>query len=312
MIPRVARLTAHTVAVYTVLTALLGVALRLAGMNGFAAVLHAMTSISCGGFSTADGSIGSWHKPAIEWTVLVGMVIGGGPFVIYLQIVRGRWRTALRNSQWRSYLALLLGAAIAMTAWLIIAGGDAKPWRAFRLGLFTAASVMTGTGFAVRDWTGWGGLPRTLLFFLAFIGGCAGSTSGGIKVFRFQVLYATARVQLIGLLRPRAVLLPHYERKPVPDMVAESVLGFLFVYTLSFALLAMALGMVGLDFLSSLSASAAALGNLGPGLTPAIGPMGSYAAVPDAAKLLLAAAMLFGRLEMFLVLALFAKDFWRD
>ena len=150
-----------------------------------------------------------------------------------------------------------------------------------------------------------------LLFLLTFVGGCAGSTAGGIKVFRLQVLFANARLQLRRLMRPHEVLLPRFEGRRMPESVAESVLGFVFVYTLSFALLGLALSFCGMDFAPALAAAASALANLGPGISPAIGPLSSFADQPDAAKWLLSAGMLFGRLEMFLVLAVFSRDFWR-
>ena len=202
----------------------------------------------------------------------------------------------------------ILAAALAL--WIIVET-NVKPLPALRHGAFTAASVMTGTGFATLDWARWAGFPTAILFLLGLIGGCAGSTAGGLKIFRLQILYTTARLQMMRLLKPHAVLVAQYEHRPVPDLVAESILGFLFVYILSFALLSMALGMFGLDFLSAISAAASALANLGPGLSPLVGPMAGYAAVPDTVKWLLSAAMIFGRLEMFVVLAVFAPSFWR-
>ncbi len=308
--PRLARLAAGLLAIYAGLTLLLTLLLWAAGLSRFPALLQAMSTISCGGFSTSDGSIGHWHDPAVDWVVLLGMVLGGAPFGIYFQVLQRRWRLALQNTQLRWYLTIMAAAALAMSGWIIVET-NVKPLPALRHGIFTAASVMTGTGFATLDWGQWAGFPTAVLFLLGLIGGCAGSTAGGLKVFRLQILYATARLQLTRLLRPHAVLVTQYERRPVPDVVAESVLGFLFVYTLSFALLSMALGLVGLDFLSSISAAASALANLGPGLTPSVGPMAGYATVPDAAKWLLAAAMIFGRLEMFVVLAVFSPSFWK-
>jgi trk system potassium uptake protein TrkH len=151
-----------------------------------------------------------------------------------------------------------------------------------------------------------------MLFLLTFIGGCAGSTAGGIKMFRVQVLFANARLQFRRMLHPHSVLVPRFEGRTVSEAAAESVLGFLFVYILSFALLAMALALVGLDFTQALGASASALANLGPTISPDLGPLSSFEPLPEAAKWLLAAAMLFGRLELFLVLALFSRDFWQD
>jgi trk system potassium uptake protein TrkH len=278
-------------------------------MSRFPALLHAMTAISCGGFSTSDGSIGSWHDPAVDWVILLGMMLGGAPFLVHLQVAQGRWRAALRNSQLQWYGFILTLATLIVTLWLLLLT-DIKPLPAFRHAAFSVASVMTGTGFATLDWTQWSGSPLAILFFLTLLGGCAGSAAGGLKVFRLQILTATARLQMVRLIHPHAVVLPQYDGKPVSDPVAESVLGFLFVYMLSFAVLAMALGLLGLDFTSAISASASALANLGPGLSPAVGPMTGYAALPDAAKWLLSAAMLFGRLEMFLFLAVFSRTFW--
>ena len=297
--------------VYAVLTFVLILLLWAAGMSRFPALLHAMSTISCGGFSTEDGSIGAWHKPAIDWVILIGMLMGGAPFVIYLQMMQQRWGQVLRNTQLRWYLALFLLSTFAIGLWLLLTHGI-KPLPAIRHGAFTAASVLTGTGYATLDWGSWSGLPVAVLFFLSFVGGCAGSTAGGLKIFRLQILFTSAKVQLTRLLRPHSVVLPTYERKPVPDQVRESVLGFLFVYCLSFAALSMLLGMVGLDFMSAITGAASALGNLGPGLTQSIGPMHGFAHMPDNAKWLLSVAMLYGRLEMFLLLVVFIPDFWKN
>lgn len=307
---RGARVAMQLLTIYCALTVLLTLLLWAAGMSRFPALLHAMSTVSCGGFSTDDGSVGVWRKPAVDWVILFGMLVSGAPFIIYLQLWQKHWGQVLRNTQLRWYLALFLLSSLAIGSWLLLTHG-VKPLPSIRHGAFTAASVLTGTGYATLDWAEWSGLPVAVLFFLSFVGGCAGSTAGGLKIFRLQILFTSARVQLIRLLRPHSVVLPAYERKPVPDQVRESVLGFLFVYCLSFAGLAMLLGMVGLDFMSAITASASALGNLGPGLTQAIGPIHGFAHLPDNAKWLLSAAMLYGRLEMFLLISLCVPDFWK-
>jgi trk system potassium uptake protein TrkH len=311
LIKRVRRLLSGILAVYAGLTLLLGILLWLAGMAPFDAVLHALSTISCGGFSSSDQSIGHWHNPGVDWVILVGMLLGGAPFMLHWQIVRRQWREVGQNSQIRWYLALIVLSACAIAVWLVIEQ-DAKPLPALRHSLFAVTSVMTGTGFATLDWSRWSGFPIALLFLLTFVGGCAGSTAGGLRVFRLQLLSATARLQLRRLLSPNKVLLPKFDGRVVPELIPESVLGYLFVYILSFAMLAMGLSFVGLDFPQALSAAAASLANLGPAISPSIGPLGSFAMLPDAAKWLLACAMLFGRLELFLVLTLFSRDFWQD
>jgi trk system potassium uptake protein TrkH len=304
VMPRAARLVAALAAVYAGLTVLLAILLHLAGMGGMAAVLHAMSTISCGGFSTSDGSIGTWKLPAVHWIIMVGMLLGGAPFVVYLQLLQRRWRAALANRQLPWYLAIFAAATAVITLWAWL-GYGMRLLPALRHAAFAAASVMTGTGYATLDYTRWGGLPVTMLFFLAFVGGCAGSPAGGIKVFRVRILFATMRVQLIRLLHPHAVL------DAVSDPVAESVLGYLFVYAIAFAVVALGLGALGLDFFAAVSAAASSLADLGPGLAPSVGPLAGYAHLAEPAKWLLSASMLFGRLEMFILLVLFMPSFWR-
>ena len=170
---------------------------------------------------------------------------------------------------------------------------------------------MTGTGYATADFATWGHFAVPAFFFLMFIGGCAGSTTCGVKIFRLQVLYATARTQARRMVQPHGVFIAYYNNKPIPDQVAESVMSFFFMFMLCFGLLALGLGMIGLDFLTAVSGAATAIANVGPGLGDTIGPYGNFASLPDEAKWLLAAGMLLGRLELFTVLVLFAPSFWR-
>ncbi len=304
VMPRAARLVVALAGVYVGLTVLIAILLHIAGMGRFAAVLHAMSTISCGGFSSADGSVGAWQRPAVDWVILFGMLVAGAPFVVYLQLLQRRWRAAFLNRQLPLYLAIFLGATIVITMWMWF-GFDMRPLPALRHAAFAAASVMTGTGYATLDYTRWGSLPVAILFFLAFVGGCAGSPAGGIKVFRVRILFATMRIQMIRLLHPHAVL------QAVSDPVAESVLGYLFVYAIAFAVVAMGLGAFGLDFFAAVSTAASSLANLGPGLSPSVGPLAGYADLMEPAKWLLSISMLFGRLEMFILLVLFMPSFWR-
>lgn len=309
--PRALRMLGGILSVYLGLTVILFALLWVAGMELFPAMLHAMSTISCGGFSTSDTNVGHWHNPGVDWVILVGMLLGGAPFVVHWQIVRRQWHQVGRNSQLKGYLAAIVLASLAITLWLVIEQ-NAKPLPALRHSLFAVTSVMTGTGYATLDWSRWTGFPLAMLFLLTFIGGCAGSTAGGIKIFRIQVLFANAKLQFRRMLHPHSVLVPRFEGQTVTEAAAESVLGFLFVYILCFALLAMALALVGLGFTQSLGAAASALANLGPAISPDLGPLSSFGPLPDAAKWLLSFAMLFGRLELFLLLALFSRDFWQD
>lgn len=309
-IPHTARVGSTILAIYTGLTFVLALALWLAGMTRFDAVVHAMSIISTGGFSTADTSLGRYNNGWIDLIACLGMVIGGIPFLMFPQLARGRWRKVLHDQQVSWYFGLMIASAIIIVLWLMIERGF-EPLTALRHGTFTVVSVMTGTGLYTIDYSDWMGLPAAVLFFLTFVGGCAGSAAAGIKVFRLHLLLSNARAQLHQLLRPHGVEFPTFNDKPIPADILPSAMGFLFVYLLGFAVLSMALGFLGLDFLSAISAAAAAISNLGPGLGDVVGPGSTYAALPDLAKILLAAGMLFGRLEMFVLLVLFVPNFWK-
>ncbi|CAA7613121.1 Trk system potassium uptake protein [Candidatus Terasakiella magnetica] len=296
---------------YVSLTILLALTLWVAGMTGFEALAHAMSTISTGGFSTSDASIGHFDNRAVDLLITLGMIVGGLPFLLFFHLARGNVRSFLRDHQLRWYFALLALGTAGVSAWLVGSRGLA-PLDALRHGAFTVVSVMTGTGFFTLEYGNWGGMPAAILFFLAFVGGCAGSTTGGIKVFRFQFLFADALVQMRRLRRPHAVLIATFNRRPIPEEVLGSVMGFLFVYALSFAMLAMALAFLGVDFITAITGAASSLANLGPGLGREIGPGGSYAALPEAAKWLLSGGMVFGRVELFTVLVLFVPAFWRQ
>ncbi|MBC7952554.1 MAG: TrkH family potassium uptake protein [Rhodospirillaceae bacterium] len=309
--PRAARIGTTILSVYAGLTLALAAALWLAGMPSFDAIVHAMSTISTGGFGSYDTSLARFDSALVDLIVCLGMVLGGLPFLLFFLVAQGQVGRALRDQQLRWYLGLMALGAIAVSLWLMI-DRHSEPLTALRHGAFTVVTVMTGTGLTTTDYSDWTGLPAAILFFLTFVGGCAGSTAAGIKVFRLHLLFANARVQLRQLLRPHAVMIPTFNNKPISEEVLESVMGFLFVYVLGFAVLAMMLGFLGLDFITAISGAASAISNLGPGLGDTIGPGGTYAPLPDAAKILLAGGMLFGRLEMFILLVLCVPAFWKQ
>ena len=310
VLPRAAEIAAGITIIYVALTVLCAATLMALGLSAFDAVAHAMTSIATGGFSTRDASIAYFDSVAVDYVISVAMVAGSVPFVLYLRAVRGNPLVLLRDSQVQWMLGILAGAILITVYWLMQSqGGDFID--ALRYATFNVISVMTGTGYATADFNAWGGFAVALLFFLMFVGGCAGSTTCGIKIFRFQIVYAEAQTQMRRLMQPNGVFIPYYNRRPIPDRVAQSVMGFFFLYTLSFAVLALLLGLLGLDFITAVSGAATAISNVGPGLGEIIGPSGSFQSLPDAAKWLLSAGMILGRLELFTVLILFSPAFWR-
>ncbi len=310
VLPRAAQIAMALVLVYLVLTALWGVMLWWAGMTPFESTVHAMTTIATGGFSTSDGSVGHFDSWVVDVIITLGMVVGSLPFLLFLQVVRGKPMQMWRDEQVRGFLAIAASIVFAVSALLWFETGM-DPLQSIRYAAFNVVSIMTGTGYATDDYGLWGSFALPVFFFIMFIGGCAGSTTCGIKVFRFQILYAAARMQVRHLLQPHGVFIPYYNRRPISDEVLISVLSFFFVFGLSFALLALGLGALGLDFLTAVSSAATAISNVGPALGPIVGPSGTFQTLPDAAKWLMAAGMLLGRLELFTVLVLFSRTFWR-
>ena len=309
-LPRAAQISAVISIIYLILTLAAAAAYWAAGMSAFEAVCHAMTTIATAGFSTSDGSLGHFQSPTIEWIATAFMVIGGIPFILYFEFIRGHRGALWRDAQVRWFLGLVVLAVALMTAWLWLFH-DTAGEMALRHAAFNTISVITGTGYASTDYGAWGGFAVTILLFVMVVGGCSGSTTGGIKIFRFQMLYSMVVVQIRRLLQPHGVFVAHYNRKPIPDPVADAVMSFFFLFSLSFAIIALVLAALGLDSLTAISGAATALANVGPGLGEIIGPSGTFAPLPDAAKWLLSGAMLLGRLEFFTVLVLLTSRFWQ-
>ena len=310
VLPRAAQIAGGISIIYVFLTAMAAIMFWSVGMNTFDAVAHAMTSIATGGFSTYDASVGHFANPAVDWTMSFVMVLGSIPFVLYLRVIRGDLRPVFADAQVRWFIWILAITIVLVTIWLA-AGSALGVLDALRYATFNVISVMTGSGFSTADYNAWGSFAVSIMFVLMFIGGCAGSTTCGVKIFRLQVLYSTARAQLNRLMQPNGVFFPYYNKKPIPETVAASVMSFFFLFAVCFALLTVGLGMTGLDFVTAVSGAASAIANVGPGLGDVIGPAGTYATLPDSAKLLLCIGMLLGRLELFTVLILLAPAFWR-
>ena len=310
VVPRAAQLAGGISGIYLTFTAILAAALWIAGLSGFDAIAHAMTTIATGGYSTHDNSVGHYNSSLVDWIIFFGMIVGSLPFVYYLRMMRGSLRPLFQDSQVKWFFAIvaIVVVAISLWNWHVL---DFAPMQALRYAAFNMVSVMTGTGFTTADYGNWGGFPITVVICLMFVGGCAGSTTCGIKIFRIQVLYATAKAQIERLLRPHGVFIAYYNRKPVPETVSESVMGFFFLYILCFSVLAVMLSFIGLDFITATSGAATAISNVGPGLGPIIGPAGNFDSLPASAKWLMSFGMLLGRLELFTVLVMLSPSFWR-
>ena len=311
ILPRAREISGSMTRIFAGLTAVCALLYWLAGMTAFDAVAHAMTTVATGGFSTHDASMGFFESDLIDWIAVTFMVLGSLPFLLYVAMANGRPPSVLwRDGQVRVFLGIL-GTAI-LIAWAIAVGGDhADPATALRLAAFNVTSIMTGTGYATTDYGAWGGHSVAFFFALMFIGGCAGSTSCGIKIFRFQVLSEELRAHVNNTVYPHGMFVKRFNERPIDARVSASVRSFFFLYIASVFLVALALAMTGLDFTTALSGAGTAISNVGPGLGPIIGPSGNFEPLNETAKWILSFGMLLGRLELFTVLVLFLPRFWR-
>ncbi len=310
MLPRAAQFATSIALLYVIISATCALAYYLAGMTPFDSVAHAMTTVATGGYSTKDASIAAFDSVAIDTIAIVFMVLGGLPFALYLLMLRGNFRAFVEDRQVRLFLGLLVILIAVMTVHQVMNQIN-EPGQALRYAAFNIVSVLTGTGYATTDYSLWGGFAVSVFFFTMFIGGCAGSTSCGIKIFRFHVLWAAVDAQVKRVMLPHGVFVPRYGRRVLSDDVISSVTSYMFLFALIFCITAVLLALHGLDTITALSAAGTALANVGPGLGPVVGPSGSFASLDDTAKWILSIAMLLGRLELFTVLVLFVPSFWR-
>ena len=310
VLPRAAQLASSIGIIYIFMTIACIIAYMVAGMGKFDALAHAMTTIATGGFSTYDASIGYFQSDAIDLIAVFFMMSAGIPFVLYLKAVRGNFKPLFKDVQVRAFLMVVFLSVSALTIYLSFYQGSTI-WHAFVQTSFNVVSLMTGTGYATEDYNQWGGFAISLLFFLMAMGACAGSTSCGIKIFRFQIFFAVAKTQIKRLLHPHGTFIAHYNGKPIPEDVPLSVMSFLVLYAVCFIALALILSAIGLDFMTSLSGAMTAISNVGPGLGEIIGPAGNFSTLPDSAKWTLSIGMLVGRLEILAAFVILHPAFWR-
>ena len=296
--------------VYVGLTAICALVYGWLGMSSFDAINHAMSSISTGGFSTHDASFGYFESPPLEWAAVVFMFAGALPFVAFIRTLRGRDMAIFTDVQVRGYAItlLLLTFAVGVTHAIVnnVPIGDALRSAAFNL-----TSVATTTGFASEDYQTWGAFAVSAFFVTTFLGGCSGSTAGGIKIYRLQILAKFARAYLTRLVNPSQVIVVSYSTRRVDREVEVAILTFLIAMLATTALFTLILGWMGLDLVTALSSVVTCLNNVGPGLGPIVGPAGNFATLPEAAKIVLAFAMILGRLEFFTLMVMLTPAFWR-
>ena len=309
-LPKINKFIFEIIFLYFGLTILCLFSYYFNGMNAFDSLIHSMTTISTGGFSNKSLSFGYFDSQTLESISILFMILGSLPFVIFIKFIHGQKNSLFKDDQIRLFIFLLVSIVLISCFW--VKHYLNIEWSsALRLTTFNITSILTGTGYTSTNYNNWGGFGLIIILMIMFIGGCAGSTTGGVKVFRFQILFRGVRLQIKKLTQPHAVFLMKFNKKTVTENTYTSIISFFFIYILLFILSSVILSFLGLDFLTALSASASAISNVGPGVGEIIGPNGNYSGINEIGKWVLAFTMLIGRLEIFTILVLFSKNFWK-
>lgn len=308
--PRIRETAKRLWLIYVGLTTVLGILLWIEGMTAFDAFNHALTTMATGGFSTKNASIAYYDSAQIDYTIGFFMLLAGINYTVLYFLIRGKWQRVLRNEEWRTYLIFVIGFIVLITT-VLISREDWNMEDALRATFFQVISIITTTGFVTSDYTTWGPGLQVIIFLLLFMGGCAGSTSGGIKVIRHVVFFKNSYMEFKRLLHPKAVIRLKVNGDVVPARILTHILVFLLIYMIIFFSGAVVLSATGLDFETSLGAMATSLGNVGPAIGE-VGPVDNFSNLSGFIKVFLSFIMLLGRLELFSLLILFTPFYWRD
>ena len=312
ILPRTREVTLLISGIYLILTLTCSFSYWLFGMNIFDSIAHAMTTIATGGFSTYNDSIGFFENPKIEIISIIFIIFGSIPFLTYLKFIKGNKKIFFNDVQVRGLIYILIISVLIMFIYLLFNNKGYGFLENLRISTFNVVSILSGTGYVTSDFSLWGKFPLIFFLFLMFIGGCAGSTTCGIKIFRFQILGYFISNQIKKLVYPHGVFPMKYNKEKISNTFIYSIIAFIFLYFFIFFILATILSLDGVDFVTSLSGAASAISNVGPGLGNIIGPDGNYYSLPNLSKLCLSLGMLLGRLELFAVLVLFFPSFWKN
>ena len=310
ILPKSKEISIRLILVYLFLTLTCALFYKIFGMSYFDSIVHSMTTIATGGFSNYNESIGYFNSSLIELTSIIFIILGSIPFIAYIKFLNGDKKIFLNDTQIRTFFKIIIFSIFLLFFYLSI-----KNQSLFDINIraisFNVISILTGTGYVTQNFSEWGHFPLIYFLILMFIGGCAGSTACGIKIFRVQILYQFISVQLKKIIYPRGIFKIKYENNNVDEKFLSSIMSFIFLYIVIFFLITALLSINGLNFITSLSAAATSISNVGPGLGDIIGPNGSFSQLSDFSKWILSLAMILGRLELFAVLVLFIPSFWR-
>jgi len=310
ILPRMTQISRSIGLIYLGLSLACALAFWAGGMNAFDALLHMMGTVSTGGFSTSDKSFGKWDSATLDIVAIVFMFLGALPLMLFSPALRGKPRVLFGNTQVQAYfmITVFFTAVLTLFQWH---SGIHDGWLAVRYAAFNTVSAITSTGFMNTDYGVWGPFATAVFITIMLLGGCSGSTAGGLKIFRVQVLYRAVLNQIKRLMHPSGVFTARYNDRPLLDATISSVTGFMFLYLLTFALSGFLLAAMGLDMTSAFSAAAATLGNARPGMGPIVGPAGNFSTLGAAQIWVLTITMLLGRLELLTVYVLLLPRFWR-
>ena len=310
ILPKSKEISLRLITVYISLTFLCALFYKIFGMNTFDSLTHSMTTIATGGFSNYDQSIGYFDNAYIEMISILFILLGSIPFILYIKFISDDKKIIFKDEQVKLFFKLTLFSILILFIYLVIVNKDIFEIH-IRSVVFNVVSILTGTGYVTKEFDQWGNFPLIFFLILMFIGGCAGSTTCGIKIFRVHILYYFIRNQLLKIIYPRAIINLKYNNSKVEDKLIASIISFIYLYILIFFVLASLLTLTGLDFITSISGAASSLSNVGPGLGNEIGPNSNYSGLPDQSKWLLSVGMILGRLEIFAILIIFLPSFWR-
>ena len=310
ILPKSKEIALSLILIYSGLTFICSIFYKIFGMNYFDSITHAMTTIATGGFSNYNESIGHFNSATIEITAIIFIILGSIPFIAYIKFLNGNKRIFISDSQIRTFIKIIIVSIIILFFYLAFQNKNFSEIN-LRSISFNVVSILTGTGYVTQQFDNWGSFSLIFFLILMFIGGCAGSTACGIKIFRVQILYLFLVNQLKKIIYPRGIFFIKYDGNNVDDKFMSSIISFIYLYIIIFFFITALLSLSGLDFVTSISAAATSISNVGPGLGTIIGPNGNFSQLPDFSKWVLSFGMILGRLELFAILVLFLPSFWQ-
>ena len=310
ILPKTKEISIRLIIIYIALTFLCALFYKIFGMKFFDSLTHSMTTIATGGFSNYNDSIGHFNNFKIEMTSMIFIILGSIPFIAYIKYLSGTKNIFITDTQIKSFIKIIFFSILILFLYLVIFNKSFSEI-SLRSISFNVISILTGTGYVTQNFDSWGNFPLIYFLMLMFIGGCAGSTTCGIKIFRVQILYLFIKNQLKKIIYPRGIFIIKYDNSNVNEKFMASIISFIYLYIVIFFVIAALLSLSGLDFTTSISGAATSISNVGPGLGELIGPNGNFSQLPDFSKWVLSFGMILGRLELFAILVLFLPSFWQ-